>query len=101
MNKFGQFVKKITPKKLIGIQFIYLSFVIAIAYVIGNQVPIVIDTGETGFNIGKLNFDGMKNEVNDVNIMEYVFNQPLFEEIILYFLLLDGIFIGFWFLKRD
>lgn len=46
MNKLSQFVKKITPRKLIGIQFIYASFVIAVGYTLANQVQAVLYEGK-------------------------------------------------------
>ncbi len=93
MNKLSQIVKNITPKKLIGIQIIYICLVIAFAYILGNQIPAITDEIEFSFQRGS----GSPTNI----YYKHIFNQPLFEEIIFYFLLLDGIFIGYWFLKRD
>ncbi|MBI0399462.1 hypothetical protein [Cyclobacterium marinum] len=92
MNKLNQFFKNITPKKLIGIQIIYICLVIAFAYILGNQIPEITDEVEFSFKVGP----GPHS-----TRYKHIFNQPLFEEIIFYFSLLDGIFIGYWFLNRD
>jgi len=98
MNKLNQFVKNITPKKLIGIQFIYLSLVICIAYILASKIPTVILRGEI---LSKSEYDSLNILDFDFNLLEYVFNQSLFFEVIIYSILVNGIFIGYWFLNRD
>jgi hypothetical protein len=96
MKKIREFVKNMTPKKLIGIQFIYLSLILAIAYTIGNEEKAVRYEGKI------MSEDAYWSRYDHLLFLgEFVFNQPLFEQIIIYSLLVDGFFIGYWFLKKD
>ncbi|WP_026969486.1 hypothetical protein [Algoriphagus terrigena] len=107
MNKLKDIIKNITPKKLVGIQIIYLSIVGGLLFTIGNQKPGVLYKGKIislneaktlDLDLGQGRKFGEKHAPN--NKGEKVFNKPLVKNMLIYLLLIDGIFVGYWFIKR-
>lgn len=112
MKKIREFIKNLSPKKLIGFQFLYLSLAFGIAYTIANINPLVLydnktveewrrieDVVEVSYRNDLTIWVGSSFSRSKITGME-VFNFSLFKNIMIYCLILNGICIGYWFLKR-